>query len=90
MLGFLSIDIEKLYQQEYIIYFVKNRFIVVDLYYNYIYICIKILYCLQNGIDKCREVEEMERKKKELKFGSIFSRRVGEEMESLYKCFRVE
>lgn len=32
----------------------------------------------------------MERKKKELKFGSIFSKRVGEEMEILYKCFRVE
>lgn len=32
----------------------------------------------------------MERKKKELKFGSIFSRRAGEETESLYKCFRVE
>lgn len=32
----------------------------------------------------------MERKKKESKFGSIFSRRTGEETESLHKCFRVE
>lgn len=32
----------------------------------------------------------MERKQKESNFGSIFSRRAGEETESLHKCFRVE